>query len=354
MATERIFHLIARQKAGELTPEETIELEGLIRLNPGWHFSLDLLDEYWELKEALPVDEEAIYDRHRARLMGPGLYMRPDNFQLLKFRQYLKWAIPVTAIVLIMVVFFKPRSGSLSVSPTVSLQQKTIATDNGSRSKIMLPDGSTVWLNAGSTLTYEEGFGIDNRTVSLTGEAYFDVVKDSLRPFLIHTPVMMVRVTGTILNIKAYSGDVQAEASLIRGSIEVSANDFPDKRYTLKPSEKIILKNTSRTSAGAASSSGSGPELLRSTVGFLPSDSSVVETSWVMNKLVFVNERLEDLAVMLTRWYGVPVDLADNELKNIRFTGNFEHETLTQALNALQLTGGFRFRQQETGFIIYK
>ncbi len=354
MATERIFHLIARQKAGELSPEETIELEELIRLNPGWHFSLDMLTEYWEMREHQLVDGEAVYERHRDRLKNPVNHLPPGNTVGMKIRKHLNWAVPVAVIVLIMIFFAKPSLTSLPETTTVARQLKTVATDNGSRSKVMLPDGSAVWLNAGSTLTYDDDFGEDNRLVNLTGEAYFDVVKDSIRPFFIHTPVMKVKVTGTILNIKSYSGDDQAEASLIRGSIEVTANDFPEKQYILKPSEKIILRNTANTNAATTPGTNSRPELSLASVGFLPSDSSIVETSWVMNKLVFVNEPLEDLAVMLTRWYGVPVELEDKNLKNIRFTGNFEHETLAQALEALQLTGGFHFKQQESGFIIYK
>src|SRR5690606_19067728 len=177
-------------------------------------------------------------------------------------------------------------------------KEHLVSTRNGSRTRMMLPDGTLVFLNAGSELSYKEDFGMMTRSVHLKGEAYFDVTKNAEKPFLINTSTITVRVTGTILNVKSYPDENHSETSLIRGSIEIHANNQPDKRYVLKPKEKLIVMNLpalNRSSAENAVVSEQKANAAISQIGFLSGDSSVVETSWVDNKLIFQNEKLSDL-----------------------------------------------------------
>lgn len=113
----------------------------------------------------------------------------------------------------------------------------------GGMTNIQLPDGSTVVLNAGSKLTYKNIFDARHREITLSGEAFFDIVKDPAHPFIITTPTIKIRVLGTRFNVRSYPGDKTSEAALIRGIIELTVLKNPDRQIILKPSEKLTVFN---------------------------------------------------------------------------------------------------------------
>ena len=113
----------------------------------------------------------------------------------------------------------------------------------GSRTHLTLPDGTMVWLNAGSRLSYGKNYNTATREVNLTGEAFFDVAHNTQKPFLIHTARIDVQVLGTSFNVKSYPTDRTTEATLIRGSIEVSIKDRPSEKIILRPDEKLVVAN---------------------------------------------------------------------------------------------------------------
>ena len=121
---------------------------------------------------------------------------------------------------------------------------------------MLLPDGSTVWLNAGSRLTYDSLYGTTLREVTLSGEAYFDVVKNPKKPFIIHTGKINIRVLGTVFNVKSYPEEQTIETSLIKGSIEVSFPSQPSKKIILKPNQKLIIDKTETNASKNTNHSG--------------------------------------------------------------------------------------------------
>src|SRR5699024_2281168 len=124
----------------------------------------------------------------------------------------------------------------------------TVTTKAGSKTKIMLPDGTKVWLNADSKLTYPNDFQhIPKREVTLVGEAYFKVKHDAEHPFVIHTKGLTVRDIGTEFNLKAYPDDENSSLSLIEGSVSVSLINDKDKDLILKPGEKVVYHTTPKT-----------------------------------------------------------------------------------------------------------
>ena len=102
---------------------------------------------------------------------------------------------------------FKNSGGQAGEKELVAKHSNEVSTQPGSKSKIQLPDGSTVWLNAGSKLTYTKDFGKEIREVTLIGEAFFDVTKMKEKPFIIHTSSINIKVLGTAFNVKAYPED---------------------------------------------------------------------------------------------------------------------------------------------------
>ncbi len=166
-----------------------------------------------------------------------------------------------------------------------------ISTRNGSKSHLVLPDGTLVWLNAGSRIVYDKNFGAALREVSLTGEAFFDVARNAEKPFLIHTARIDIKVLGTRFNVRSYPTDQTTEATLIRGSIEVSIKDRPSEKIILKPNEKLVVANDDSTlhrNVAGRSGVNTGESLVNiRKPTFEPVTCDVVETSWVVNKLIF-------------------------------------------------------------------
>jgi transmembrane sensor len=224
----------------------------------------------------------------------------------------------------------------------------TISTQKGARSKAELPDGTIVWLNAGSLLEYDDDYGKSFRKVSLTGEAFFDVTHNKEKPFIIHTTAIELKVLGTTFNVRAYPEEKRTEAALITGVLEVSLANLPSQKIVLKPAEKISVNNEKNTLDSTQVQSTitdqkNEPGLAVSSVTYLPSDSSVIETSWVHNKLVFRNKPFEEVALELSRWYNVNFEIHDKMLMTKRFTGTFETETIYEALTRLSESYNFWF-----------
>jgi ferric-dicitrate binding protein FerR (iron transport regulator) len=205
-----------------------------------------------------------------------------------------------------------------------------------------LPDGTTVWLNAGSKLSYNKNYGNNLREVSLTGEAFFDVVKSAKKPFIIHTGKIDIRVLGTAFNVKSYPGEKTIETSLIRGSIEVTFKDRPAEKVILKPNEKLIVANEEIPVALKKQSirQNKEPIVAVSHLNYVKSDNSIAETAWIQNKLIFQDKSFKDLATEMERWYGVSIRFDNSQRDTLRFTGSFENETIQQSLDALKLAAG--------------
>jgi ferric-dicitrate binding protein FerR (iron transport regulator) len=252
--------------------------------------------------------------------------------------------------------FFFSRESKIIPAPKQEAKFE-VSTKYGSRTDIQLPDGSKVWLNSGSTLTYDKQFGKEIREVVLSGEAFFDVVKNAEKPFIIHTTSMDIKVLGTRFNVKSYSGDKLSEATLIHGSIEVSLKKRASEKILLKPNEKILVMNDQVVREGTSTlvkNRPPDPIIAVQKLNYDSKDSTVIETSWVDHKLIFKNESFEDIAIKMERWFGTHVEFEDPALKQERLTGSFTTETIEEALNALQISTKFTYLKRYNTLIITK
>lgn len=230
----------------------------------------------------------------------------------------------------------------------------TKSSKTGERKSFQLPDGSKVILNAGSTITIARNYNETSREITLEGEAFFDVRHDEQKPFLIHTATMDVKVLGTTFNVKAYPNDKITETSLVKGSVEVTLKKGLQKKIILHPNEKIVLNtsdemNTAEEKKPGKQDTGS-PDYNITRLTYM--DSSMVETSWTQNKLIFSDSRLEEIAVALERWYSVSISFENEAVKNYRYTGSFDQKSITQVLDALQLSAYFNYKIEQNNKII--
>lgn len=210
----------------------------------------------------------------------------------------------------------------------------------GSRSKVELPDGSKVTLNAGSKLRYANGFGNTNRYVDLKGEAFFEVKKDLEHPFYVNTPGIKIKVTGTTFNVKAYPEEKSIETTLITGTIQLYNTGNPKEDVALAvltPGQKALYEK------------GRDHEILVTDV--LKPELAV---AWTDDQFVFDNVSFEELAIRIERWYDVEIILNYPALKNARFSGRFDKETIEQAMKALTLVTPFHFKIEKNKISIYK
>jgi ferric-dicitrate binding protein FerR (iron transport regulator) len=224
-----------------------------------------------------------------------------------------------------------------------------IIAERGSKTRTILPDGSTVWLNAGSRIRYEPGFNGVLREVTLQGEAFFDVVQQPSRPFIVHAGDLNIKVLGTAFNVKSYDEDPTVETTLIRGLVQISRpGDSKQTPIYLYPHQKIVLarKDTDEPVAAAVLLPGVQTNAPRSHI--IEIDSSMkederVETSWVYNRLEFRGDSFSELARKLERWYNIDIHFEDEAARTLTFNGSLENETVEQAFLALEAAVPFHF-----------
>lgn len=368
---DRIWTLMSRKLSGAASAAELIELNDLIKGYPDADVPVQFIHNFWALP-AETEDEflEATFHLHNQRLKEKGFDLDINKHETgslnidTPVNRKRKWILMGGAVAVIAIIaffsFFYTTTNSNSIVADNKVAHSEVSTKNGSRTKIQLPDGSSVWLNSSSKLTYNnDHFGAAIREVTLSGEAYFDIVKNPSKPFIIHTEKMDIKVLGTAFNVKCYPGEKHSETSLIRGSIEVTLKDRQEK-IMMKPNEKLILNNDDikaekvNTPAQKTTAAKPLPIIELSHLTFYPTDNSIVETGWVENRLVFTSETLEDIAVKMERWYGVNIVIANEKLKKELLTGIFEKETIYQALSALQLTTPFTYKVDKNIITISK
>ena len=366
--------LAARSLSGEATPDQQAELENALLNDPSLNYVMEVMQAVWASQPA--TDPEYSESRYKSliaelRTSNPNQFEtndpvltaddRVDDLHIVPlYRRRKTWAYSLTAAAAILVAglfLFQPEKSEAPAAAPVLAQE--VSTKNGSKTSLILPDGSKVWLNAGSKLVYDKQFGQKLREVRLTGEAYFDVTHDKSRPFIIHTDQMDIRVLGTAFNVKCYPGEGKTEAALVRGSIEVTMRNRNEK-FVLKPNEKLVLNSPSSApqiegQTTATKAIAKAPlVMIAPLTPSIQDEAVIVETSWLENKLVFQEETFQEVAVKMERWYGVTIRFTDPSLGRIRLTGSFENENINQALNALQYIARFKYHMEKDIITISK
>jgi len=359
MDNDRIWNLIAKKLAGEASVGELKELESILRIDPDLHYSLEALHDMWRKKsQQEPEQAEIAFQKHLDRMYSKGIDIGtmenslpidefPDSPRRFMNWKTLRYAVSGFFLLTLGYYFYS------SHNPASAAQKPVweVVTRNGSKTNLLLPDGSTVWLNAGSRLSYDSLYGSKLREVTLSGEAYFDVVKNPKKPFIIHTGSINIKVLGTIFNVKSYPGEKTVETSLIKGSIEVTFPSLSAKKIILKPNQKLIIDKTETISNVNINkvTAAQIPFISIQHLNRIGSDSTIEETGWMQNRLYFNDMSFQDLLKNMERKYGVSFHVADSSLDTIHFTGSFKDETVTQALDALRLTA-----EKSTADFIYE
>jgi transmembrane sensor len=355
MVNERFAQLIARKLSGEATQAELHELETLLKENPQSQYFFEVLSKYWDMNGE-PENDSIQEDVHFQQILAiaekgtgePGeLPLQPAKkaanvFQLKK----LLVAAGIIGLIITAYVLI-PRSGASAINTLA--QTEIITAKPGARMYMLLPDGSKVWLNSESKLEYKKGFNDSVREVTLEGEGFFDVVKDKKHPFIVHTSDIDIRVLGTAFNVKSYPTESYIETTLLHGLIEVTNKKDPaSPKVLLYPHDKLVF-NKERRSPNKTVPLGNQELALstafeKTTLSKKIADSSLAETSWLYNKLLFDGETLRQSEAKLERWYNVNIHFRDDKVGNIPIRYPLSNETIEQALKALQYVEPFNYR----------
>ncbi len=346
MDEQRFWELVSLKLSREATGRELAELEKLLQQYPEMELKLDVIAGIWNERISAP-DTRDSFLKHMERLHK--MESRTTHAQndvatvrtLPKKKTRIRYFIAAAGIAafafLGMYFFNQNNTAAAENHPHIS----TVSTQKGARTSLQLPDGTKVWLNADSRLHYDELFTAGVREVTLEGEAFFDVQKDTCRPFIIHTDAVDITVMGTRFNVRAYKNEIETETSLISGKVEVSVKSNPEKKIILRPNEKLVVKRD--TPADSLPARKEEDLLIVKNMYKDPVYQTSPEIMWMDNKLVFDGEKLEEVCKKLERWYNITIHIEDNELKDGVYTAVFDGETLQNVLTALQITDPIDF-----------
>jgi len=219
-------------------------------------------------------------------------------------------------------VYVIPKSNSKDVT------FNTIETPRGGQYQIVLPDGSQVWLNAASSIRYPTSFSTVSRTVSITGEAYFEVTKNPHLPFKVSSGTQTVEVLGTHFNISAYQDEDGIKTTLMEGSVKVT-NDKYKSAATLRPGQQSVITASSKAI-----------------------DVRIADTedilAWKNGSFNFNNEDIYSIMRKLSRWYDVDISYTNQEIQRQRFSGSIPRASnISEVLHFLEYTGTVHFKVSE-------
>jgi ferric-dicitrate binding protein FerR (iron transport regulator) len=363
MINKRITELYSKKLAKEATAAELLELEEYLRNNPEEDNFQEIVGKWWNAGKSADTSIESEQEEHfkyilwQANEKNSGVdTVNQTPLRAIRQRKY--WQVALAAAAIICLVSFSTWKyiTHTNASEIASVQENEIVARRGIKSKIILPDGTQVWLNSESKLVYNNVFNGKLREVTLEGEAYFDVVKDHARPFIVHTSGINIKVLGTAFNVKSYPRDPTIEATLVRGLIEVEKNNqVQSSKILLHPNEKLVFtkaldKTTTSILNNDEAAIAKHPVALKPqtiSISTLPKnlvDSARIETSWVYGRFLFEGDTFKDLADKMERWFNITITFRDNKVaNNYRFRGVFANENIEEALQALQLTAPFKY-----------
>lgn len=219
------------------------------------------------------------------------------------------------------------------VLPKEPIRMQTITVPAGQRVNIMLPDGSNVWLNARTTIRYPFSFREEKREVRLDGQAYFDVVKDEKKPFIVQTDKATVEVFGTQFDVEAYSDREEFETTLMSGSVRVVSAANPLDRLVLAPDSKAYLEDGKLKSAKV-------------------DDYNLYR--WKEGLICFRGETFLRIMKDFEKYYGITIEVKNREVLKYFYTGKFrQSDGVDYALRVLQKDIRFTYQRDDENRIIY-
>ena len=314
--------IISRYLSKEATPEEIKVLDDWISATPENYRNFLSQKNVREVSHpAFNPEEIDVNSAHRKvmeQILHPNqpVSVRP-KLSFLHYWQQVAAILLLPLLILSAYLYFKPAS-------QIAETYQELFTPYGTWSVVNLPDGSKVWLNAGSSLKYPTQFNDKQRVVSMQGEAYFEVESDKEHPFIVKTKQLTVEATGTAFNVNAYAPDHVAAVTLVKGKVAVTLDQ--KKTISLSPGEKIDYN-------------------LATSLYNVNKTNTYKWCSWKDGILIFRDDPLEYVFKRLGQTYNVEFILKDAELGKYSYKATFEGESLNEILRLLEMSAPIRCKE---------
>lgn len=323
---KNIEQLIAKSFQGRLNSEEKAFLDQWISLSDENRQKFDVYEKLWKRSGQLvlsnSIDVEASLLKTKKRI-PEFAFKNKSSYSNLRVA-----AVLILAMALGFLFNYLLGANQL-ISGSSEIVYQEVKASYGTRTKLLLADSTTVWLNSGSTLRFP--FNFDNageRVVELDGEGYFEVTKNESKPFIVNTSNLDVKVYGTSFNVSAYAEYDTMELALVEGKVSLVQGDNKDRKelMVLKPNDvvecNVVEKKLSRSSEAKISK----------------------YTAWKDGKIIFYGDHIEKVVSRLEKWYNVDIEIGDRELQDYRFTATFNDESLEQVLKLLSLSSPMEYK----------
>ncbi len=338
-----IDDLIIRYLTGETTQLENHRLRSWIEESSENNSYFETIRNIWLASAQVNHEPSALplksISRGNDNLSSPFIRTRVLN-QLLKIAAILTLVVITGAIVLTQ---FSKKPGKAANDVIV------VEATMGSLAITTLPDGSKVWLNSGSKLFYDGNYNNTVRQVKLIGEAYFSVVTNPQKPFVVKAGNLNIKALGTKFNVKAYPEDPSIVTTLERGIVVIEGKDNTNKSFTVtmkpketvtyfKNEESVFAKESSEKNHSIASEREPDPSLITIPIKKVEEVKTELFTSWKDQRWVIEKQKLGELAKDFERRYNIRIHFSSDTIKQFHFSGSFENETIEQIMVIMRHT----------------
>jgi len=329
MDNDDIKLLLVRYITNQASDAEAKEVRHWLNLHPENELYFVELYETWQ--NILCTKTRVIDDKKAYRLFLAKTAKRKKPVNVLR------WAIAAAVLLLFISVVVSVVHDRADQVP----EKNQVSAQNGSVKKLLLIDGTVVWLNAGSIIKYDDNFDKTNRTVYLEGEAFFEVGHDAKNiPFLVKSKKYTIRDIGTKFNLKAYPTDSFFEATVVQGEVAVENNAETNtkdvNRIYVKPNQVLkIFYSPGKSKVKELIQPSSSYNEVRVTQ--IDSAKTLVYDGWKDDLLIFDGNTLNEIARVLERRYDVEINIDAPGLQNIRYSGSFKNvPDIDQVLNIIK------------------
>ena len=309
----KIGHLIGKYLTGKESKEERVQLKTWINENTDNQELFNSLKEEKNIADS--IDE---FETYNMELAWQKYMERIDALSLRKI--LFRWKFAAIFFLLIGCAGILAYLTNESIAPLAPNDTyTTVSTNKGQNSKVILPDSSVVWINSGTTLSYNTNFAVLNRTIKLTGQAFFQIAKNEQMPLIVTCNDLRVKVLGTKFDVSAYPEDENISVVLESGSVELQQTKDLSFIQILKPGERAEFDTKHR-------------ELSISKV------DSYNYTSWKDGILIFKNEPMVKVFEKLERWYNIDIEVKSYKVNQLIFNATIVNESVEEIFDLIKFS----------------
>lgn len=313
-----IEQLIISYLSGTATRDEIARLTGWVNENPNHYRYYQQMRNIWQISHPAFCAKDIDTGKAHARLMHRMTSHKWYQSSYIQYWQYIAAVLLLPVLVLSAYLFMDRPDEQVDV-----VYHKIFA-PYGTFSKVNLSDGSTVWLNAGSSLKFPVVFMGGKRNVFLSGEAFFEVESDKKNPFIVETQALRVRATGTSFNVEAYKKDSVVSVTMVKGQIDVTIGKA--QPFSMNPGERLGY-NTN--------------DFCRE----IQKTDPYKWYAWKDGMLIFRDDPLDYVFKRIGQTFNIDIAVKDTSIASHLYRATFEDESLDEILRLLKLTAPIRYKE---------